>query len=160
MSSEQGNVEASRCLVKQVIKESLKNLEKSEASGKPIRWELGSCWVQHLQKQETPSGDNSPNEDKAETVVKGLGKQFKMLKKREKKQNDADSSDETEENNLGQESSVSESDIKESNSESELTKLIPEEAFLRLKESGTGLHLKVCSSLFKNKSKELLSYFG
>ncbi|CAI9280769.1 unnamed protein product [Lactuca saligna] len=142
LSSEQGNVEASRGLVKQVIKESLKNLEKSEASGKPIRWELGSCWVQHLQKQEAPSGDSSPNEDKAETVVKGLGKQFKMLKKREKKQNDADSSDETEENNLGQESSVSESDIKESNSESELTKLIPEEAFLRLKESGTGLHLK------------------
>ncbi|KAI3521210.1 hypothetical protein L1887_10671 [Cichorium endivia] len=127
--SELGNLESSRCLVRQVIKESLTNLEKSEASGKPIRWELGSCWVQHLQKQETPSGDNSPNEDKAATVVKGLGKQFKMLKKREKKQNDADSSD-TEESNI------------ESNSESELTKLISEEAFLRLKESGTGLHLK------------------
>ncbi|KAI3788936.1 hypothetical protein L2E82_01719 [Cichorium intybus] len=54
-------------------------------------------------RQETPSGDDSPNEDKAETVVKGLGKQFKMLKNREKKS---------------------------------------EEAFLRLKESGTNLHLK------------------
>ncbi|KAL4584573.1 hypothetical protein LXL04_009176 [Taraxacum kok-saghyz] len=131
--SEQGNLESPRCLVKRVIKESLTNLEKSEASGKPIRWELGSCWVQHLQKQETSSGDNnSLSEDKPATVVKGLGKQFKMLKKREKNSSD----DSTEE------SSVSESDIKESNSESELTQLIPEDAFLRLKESGTGLHLK------------------
>ncbi|GKE33683.1 protein TSS, partial [Tanacetum coccineum] len=86
--SEQGNFESSRSLVRQVIKESLTNLEKSKDSGKPIRWELGSCWVQHLQKQEAPAGDNaeSPNEDKAEAVVKGLGKQFKMLKKRDKKQ--------------------------------------------------------------------------
>ncbi|KAI3788935.1 hypothetical protein L2E82_01718 [Cichorium intybus] len=55
--SEIGNLESSRCVVRQVIKEILTNLEKSEASGKPIRWELGSCWVQHLQKQETPGTD-------------------------------------------------------------------------------------------------------
>ncbi|KAI3759626.1 hypothetical protein L6452_07572 [Arctium lappa] len=142
--SEQGNFESSRCLVRQVIKESLNNLEKSADSGKPIRWELGSCWLQHLQKQEAPAGNNSerPNKDKAEAVVKGLGSQFKMLKKREKKQSDADCSDDTEESNLGQESSVGEPDNKEPSSESELKKLIPEEAFLRLKESGTGLHLK------------------
>ncbi|KVI06069.1 Tetratricopeptide-like helical [Cynara cardunculus var. scolymus] len=143
--SEQSSFESSRCLVRQVIKESLNNLEKSADSGLPIRWELGSCWLQHLQKQEAPAGNNSerPNEDKAEAVVKGLGSQFKMLKKREKKQSDADCSDDTEESNLGQESSVGEPDSKESSSESELKKLIPEEAFLRLKESGTGLHLKV-----------------
>lgn len=150
---EQGNSESSMCLVRKVIKESLTNLEKSTDAVKPIRWELGSCWVQHLQKQEAPAGDKAetPNEDKAETLVKGLGKQFKSLKKREKKQKDADCSDDTEESNLGQESSVGEQDSQESNTDPELKKLIPEEAFLRLKESGTGLHLKVCSSVLKSE---------
>nr|GEY21948.1 protein TSS [Tanacetum cinerariifolium] len=153
--SEQGNFEYSRSLVRQVIKESLTNLEKSKDSGKPIRWELGSCWVQHLQKQEAPAGDNaeSPNEDKAEAVVKGLGKQFKMLKKRDKKQSEADGSDDTEESNLGQESTVGEIDSQESNFESELKKLIPEEAFLRLKEGGTGLHLKSVDELIEMAHK-------
>ncbi|KAM0033371.1 putative clustered mitochondria protein [Helianthus debilis subsp. tardiflorus] len=139
--SEQGDIESFRCLVRRVIKESLTNLEKSTDSVKPIRWELGSCWVQHLQKQEAPPGDNTEktNEDKAEAVVKGLGKQFKMLKKREKKQSDIDCSDDAEESNLGQEESNIDS---ESNVDSELKNLVSEEAFLRLKESGTGLHLK------------------
>ncbi|KAI3786001.1 hypothetical protein L1987_45127 [Smallanthus sonchifolius] len=142
--SEQGNLESLRCQVRGVIKESLNNMEKSTVSVKPIRWELGSCWVQHLQKQEAPSGDNTekPNEDKPETVVKGLGKQFKMLRKREKKQSDVDCSDDTEEGNLGPENTVGEPDSQESNFDLELKKLISEEAFLRLKESGTGLHLK------------------
>ncbi|KAK9066295.1 hypothetical protein SSX86_013616 [Deinandra increscens subsp. villosa] len=142
--SEQGNFESLRCLVRQVIKESLNNLENSTSSVKPIRWELGSCWVQHLQKQEAPPGDNveKPNDGKAEPVVKGLGKQFKMLKKLEKKQSDVDSADDAEESNLGQENTMEEPDSQESNVDSELKKLISEEAFLRLKESGTGLHLK------------------
>ncbi|XP_071710062.1 protein REDUCED CHLOROPLAST COVERAGE 3 [Rutidosis leptorrhynchoides] len=142
--AEQGNLKSSRYLVRRVIKESLTNLEKSTDSGRPIRWELGSCWVQYLQKQEAPAGDDAkrPKNDKAETEVKGLGQQFKMLKKREKKQSDADCSDSTEEINLSQESTVIESDSPESNFDSELKKLISEAAFLRLKESGTGLHLK------------------
>ncbi|KAL8230404.1 hypothetical protein R6Q57_000182 [Mikania cordata] len=143
--SDQGDFESLRCLVRQVIKESLNNLEKSTDPVNSIRWELGSCWVQHLQKKEAPTGDNTekPNDDKAETVVKGLGKQFKMLKKLEKKQSDADCSDDTEESNSGQENTtVGGLDTQESNFDSELKKFIPEEAFLRLKESGTGLHLK------------------
>ncbi|KAI7731372.1 hypothetical protein M8C21_011483 [Ambrosia artemisiifolia] len=143
--SDQGDFESLRCLVRRVIKESLNNLEKSTDSVKrPIRWELGSCWVQHLQKQEAPPGDNAEktNEDKAEAVVKGLGKQFKMLKKREKKQSDVDCSDDAEESNLGQENTVGETDSQESNIDYELKKLVSEEAFLRLKESGTGLYLK------------------
>lgn len=144
--SEQKIFESLRCLVRRVIKESLNNLEKSTDSVKPIRWELGSCWVQHLQKQEAPSGDKAekPNEDKPESVVKGLGKQFKLLKKREKKQNDVDCSDDTEEGSVSQENTVGEPDSQESYTDSELKQLISEEAFLRLKESGTGLHLKVC----------------
>ncbi|KAK1434042.1 hypothetical protein QVD17_10960 [Tagetes erecta] len=142
--SEQHNVESLSCLVSRVIKESLNNLEKSTDAVKPIRWELGSCWVQHLQKQEAPSGDKAEktNEDKPESVVKGLGKQFKLLKKREKKQNDVDCSDDTEEGSAGQENTVGEPDNQELYTGSELKQLISEEAFLRLKDSGTGLHLK------------------
>ncbi|KAF2323200.1 hypothetical protein GH714_034097 [Hevea brasiliensis] len=81
--------EASRCLVRQVIKESLTKLgEMPVASERSIRWELGSCWMQHLQKQETPSDtDSKHSEEDTETkhAVKGLGKEFKFLKKRDKK---------------------------------------------------------------------------
>nr|XP_043615358.1 protein TSS [Erigeron canadensis]XP_043615359.1 protein TSS [Erigeron canadensis] len=151
---EQGSFESSRCLVRRVIKESLINLEKSADSGKPIRWELGSCWLQHLQKQEAPTGDDPerPNEDKAETVV-GLGKQFKLLKKREKKQNDTNCSDNTEASSLGQESTALEPDSQELNVDSDLKKLISEEAFLRLRESRTGLHLKSGDELIEMAHK-------
>ncbi|XP_076944863.1 protein REDUCED CHLOROPLAST COVERAGE 3-like [Bidens hawaiensis] len=138
--SDQGNFESLRSQVRRVINKSLTNLEKSTDSVQPIRWELGSCWVQHLQKQE--DNTEKTNENKAETVVKGLGKQFKMLKKREKKQSDVECSDDTEESSLSQENTMGEPDSQESNVDSELKTLVSEEAFLRLKESGTGLHLK------------------
>ncbi|KAF2323167.1 hypothetical protein GH714_033806 [Hevea brasiliensis] len=81
--------EASRCLVRQVIRESLTKLDEMPvASERSIRWELGSCWMQHLQKQETPSDtDSKHSEEDTETehAVKGLGKEFKFLKKRDKK---------------------------------------------------------------------------
>lgn len=154
--SPQSNVadlEISRCLVRRVIKDSMSKLEKkSEGSERLIRWELGSCWVQHLQKQETPTDDSSksPKGDKAETVVRGLGKQFKMLKKREKM---ADSVDDSEEidfrtTSLNVENSIGELSNSELKSEAELKKFISEEAFLRLKETRIGLHLKVSHKVF------------
>ncbi|KAF2323203.1 hypothetical protein GH714_034116 [Hevea brasiliensis] len=123
--------EASRCLVRQVIKESLTKLgEMPVASERSIRWELGSCWMQHLQKQETPSDtDSKHSEEDTETkhAVKGLGKEFKL--------------------NVGtDEGQHSNGD---SNSENELKELISEEAFFRLKESGTGLHLKSVDELIQ-----------
>ncbi|KAL0354827.1 UNVERIFIED_CONTAM: protein TSS [Sesamum radiatum] len=79
----------SRCLVQKVIKDSLTKLNDNPATAEScIRWELGSCWVQHLQKQEKPADNSSGShkeENKVETVVKGLGKEFKMLKKRKRK---------------------------------------------------------------------------
>ena len=67
----------------------MQKLEDEPAnSERPIRWELGSCWLQHLLKQETPVNHSDSHEDDneaVEPVVKGLGKQFKFLKKREKK---------------------------------------------------------------------------
>lgn len=135
-------VGASRCLVQKVMKDGLRKLEGSPATTeKCIRWELGSCWVQHLQKQETTDKDSESQKDdtKVEPAVRGLGKQFKMLKKREKTTPGA-----TERDNDGipnMESSIDEMKISESNSE--LLKFVSEEAILRLKETGVGLHDKV-----------------
>lgn len=58
--------------------------EKTAISERPIRWELGSCWIQHLKTSEDTNSSRSPQNDKAEAVVKGLRKQFKMQKKRER----------------------------------------------------------------------------
>uniref|UniRef100_A0A5B6ZHU4 Clu domain-containing protein n=2 Tax=Davidia involucrata TaxID=16924 RepID=A0A5B6ZHU4_DAVIN len=157
-----GDLEISRYLVRRVIKESLSNLEEKPAvSERSIRWELGSCWVQHLQKQETSTNNSSksPKDDnKVEPVVKGLGKKFKMLKKREKIPSSASNTNDNDENDsrassLNMGSSTGELNSGECNGEAELKKLIPEEAFLRLKETGTGLHLKSVDELIKMAHK-------
>ena len=145
----------SRCLVRRVVKQSLKKLkEMSIDSKRSIRWELGSCWVQHLQKQESPTGNKSksPDDDNgAEHSVKGLGKQFKFLKKREKKENCVSSTDKEENGsrpgNLNSEADLGELSNGELKGIAELEKLISEDAFLSLKETGTGLHLKVSLEL-------------
>ncbi|KAK8514278.1 hypothetical protein V6N12_008989 [Hibiscus sabdariffa] len=149
--------ESSRRLVQRVIEESLTKLEENSAPPeRSIRWELGSCWVQYLQKQETstdPTSKGPANDCDAESAVKGLGKQFKFLKKRDRKTSNVNSSIDKEENdsepcsvdvksnNLEQESNG------EFRSEMELKNLISEEAFSRLEESGTGLHLKSAEEL-------------
>ncbi|XP_044485664.1 protein TSS-like [Mangifera indica] len=164
--------EAFKSLVRTVIKESLTKLEgEPAASERSIRWELGSCWVQYLQKQETDLNSMRPGIDnEVEYAVKGLGKQFKFLKKRDNKPN---RTNEEEENDTGPcrmnvENTVEQNSNGELNSEMELKKLISEEAFLRLKESGTGLHLKAMDELMKMAYKyydeialpELVTDFG
>lgn len=123
--------------------------EETEQTDRLIRWELGSCWIQHLQKQDTTTDgtSKSPKVDKAEAVVRGLGKEFKMLKRREKTAGSVDDNDENDNRtgNLDVENCIEEL----SNSEAELKKFISEEAFLHLKETGTGLHLKVSYKLLR-----------
>ncbi len=59
----------------------LKLQAESSQSPRPIRWELGACWVQHLQNQASGTADNKKNEDaKLEPAVKVLGKQGALLK--------------------------------------------------------------------------------
>ncbi|XP_030941224.1 protein TSS-like isoform X2 [Quercus lobata] len=150
-------MEVSRCLVRRVVKESLKKLKEMPIDSKrSIRWELGSCWVQHLQKQESPTGNKSksPDDDNgAEHSVKGLGKQFKFLKKREKKENCASSTDKEENDsrpgNLNSETDLGELSNGELKGVAEPEKLISEDAFLSLKETRTGLHLKSIDELIR-----------
>ncbi|KAL6137794.1 hypothetical protein ACLB2K_063083 [Fragaria x ananassa] len=161
-NSNSDGLENSRSLVRRVIKESLTKLKDEPAnSERSIRWELGSCWLQHLLKQETPvNNSDSPEDDNeaAAPVVKGLGKQFKFLKKREKKTSTEAGTYDEEDIDASALSLNGESDKLElnngrsheiSSNEAELKTLISEEAYLRLKESGTNLHLKSADDLMK-----------
>uniref|UniRef100_A0A2P2L465 Uncharacterized protein MANES_11G058800 n=1 Tax=Rhizophora mucronata TaxID=61149 RepID=A0A2P2L465_RHIMU len=151
------DMEESRLLVRHVIQDSLNQLkDKPASSERSIRWELGVCWLQHLQKKETKAETNSKtcgSNSETEHAVKGLGKEFKFLKKRYKKSSISSTDDKEESQNgtcnqsMG--SDVEHDGLDEFDSEKELKKVISEEAYLRLKETGTGLHLKSADQLIQ-----------
>lgn len=130
------DLESFRGIVQELVKINLTKLEEKRASfERPIRWELGSCWVQHLQKKEIVMenvfGKPATNDEK----IKGLGKQFKVLKSKNKKSENVS----TVKADLGKKSI-------DEHFETDLKELLSEKAFSRLKETGTGLHLKVIFS--------------
>ncbi|KAJ4851671.1 hypothetical protein Tsubulata_014495 [Turnera subulata] len=153
------DLKATSCLIRQVVDESLTKLEETQdTSERFIRWELGSCWLQHLEKQEAANDTKSKtsvDDNDDGHAVKGLGKEFKFLKKRDKNHGTTGTHDK-EENKTGPCSQNVVTDAEQhSNSEfnhvkdSDLKKLLSEEAFLRLKESGTGLDLKSMDELIQ-----------
>ncbi|CAN6449876.1 unnamed protein product [Victoria cruziana] len=137
-------------LVLSVLGDSLKKLEGESAEEvRFFRWELGSCWSQHLKDQETENIASIVDKSK-EKQVKGLGKQLGLLKKIKRIADDGM----TKSNQLygvlhdtSETNSVKETKIEESNKETYLQKILPGPAFLRLKESGTGLHMKSLAEL-------------
>ncbi|KAL9254398.1 REDUCED CHLOROPLAST COVERAGE 3-like protein, partial [Drosera capensis] len=155
LTSIEDNLESTwRSKVKTTIQDSMTVLqEESPVDAElPIRWELASCWVQHLQKQDS-SPDISPKEagNEAEPVVKGLGKEFKLLKKRGKISSttggpEGDSQTRTQNVDVRDHEDIK---IKGIGDGIELQMLLSEEAFSRLKETGTGLHLKPVDELLK-----------
>ncbi|XP_010250244.1 PREDICTED: protein TSS-like isoform X2 [Nelumbo nucifera] len=158
------SLEAARCLVLKVINDSLIKLKEEPAvSERFIRWELGACWVQHLQKQEkSPNGGSKvcwEEKNKAEVDVKGHGKQLKLLKKRERKMDSISrKADKLEEdskisNTVVDEKGDSGETKSEYNGDAEINKLISEAAFLRLRETKTGLHQKSLDELLKMAHK-------
>ncbi|CAH9075729.1 unnamed protein product [Cuscuta epithymum] len=146
----------------EIIKDSLIKLQnKPPILKKSFRWELGSCWMQHLQKKE-PTTEKDPKkvgkDGKDELLIKGLGKQFKMLKKRERKSsnNNATEANEAIDDSTSTpnvECILAEQTNDESSSKAEWLKYVSEEAYLRLKESGSSLHLKPLDDIFKMAEK-------
>ncbi|XP_061340080.1 protein REDUCED CHLOROPLAST COVERAGE 3 [Gastrolobium bilobum] len=151
------DLDASKYVVRKVVQECMEKIkEEPSVSKRSIRWELGSCWMQHLQKQETSTDNSSKNKEDgndAEQAVKGLGKQFKLLKRREKKpSNVVDVADSGEQKDSTPGNVNVGTDTVEPNndnliSSNELEKLLSEDDFLRLRESGTGLHMKSVDEL-------------
>ncbi|KAJ4818284.1 Tetratricopeptide repeat (TPR)-like superfamily protein [Rhynchospora pubera] len=145
--SKNDELTTAQAFVENLLSESLKRLESEETGLNSFtRWELGACWIQHLQDQnnsekEKKNGGTEKEKKKSaseklskETKVEGLGKPLKALKNSkhlipelsEKGSNEGDGlkgKDEARENEL-------------------LKSLLNESAFARLKESDTGLHTK------------------
>lgn len=142
------------------MEDSLAQLEKEEQERSQfLRWELGACWIQHLQDQNNAEKDKKTagEKNKSEMKVEGLGKPLRSLKNNKK------SSD----GNLGKRlenskctangvigstenllSPTKDCDLESVAKENELAlkNILSDAAFARLKESETGLHCKVTSS--------------
>ncbi|CAD6241976.1 unnamed protein product [Miscanthus lutarioriparius] len=144
--------------VRKILTDSLQKLE-SEAPivTRPIRWELGACWVQHLQnptseKTETKKSD----ETKDVPTVKGLGKQFGQLKEIKKKTDDKGGKSTYVKENTSPKTDNGHTDNTASIKDDKdvvLQRLLPEAAFQRLKESETGLHAKSLDELIEMSHK-------
>jgi protein TIF31 len=149
-SEELGGTDA---FVEKLIKKSLAKLEEEELSSDYfVRWELGACWVQHLQDQNSTEKDKKPSLEKAnnEMKVEGLGKPLKALKNNKKKSDSTNTncaSEHSKSNPEGENDALSSSESQHETvaveNELVLKRMLSEAAFTRLKESGTGLHCKV-----------------
>lgn len=171
-ASESEDTQSARTLVQKVLEDSLLKLQEEQTDPKRfIRWELGACWVQHLQNQPASEKNEtkSSEESKNEPIVKGLGKQFGLLKEIKKKTTD-DKNNKAESdkiksldisagNEIENKSQVTEiacdreAQKEEIEKELPLKKLLPDAAFMRLKESETGLHSKSLDDLIEMAQK-------
>lgn len=149
------NLRSARSLVRRIMEKSLLNLqEEPTKESKSIRWELGACWVQHLQNQATGKTEPKKSEEsKPEPDVKGLGKQGGLLKELKKKIDSRNSKTEQGKDALTSngvdmtnksDATQQESERQDEEKEAMWRKLLPDAAYTRLKESKTGFHLKVC----------------
>ncbi|KAK1414035.1 hypothetical protein QVD17_29773 [Tagetes erecta] len=146
------DLQSAKVLVKKVLEESLQKLEEEDSKNtKSIRWELGACWVQHLQNQASGKSDSkTAAEAKLEPAVKGLGKG--LLKEIKKKSDDKSSKVEQE---VATSNKSDDGGNKELDEEKEMMwkSLVSEAAYLQLKESDTGLHLKSPDELIEMAHK-------
>lgn len=164
-SSKSEELPGAQAFIEKLLKQSLAKLEDEETDGTILmRWELGACWIQHLQDQNNTEKDKKHVGEKdkkhvgekarSETKVEGLGKPLKVLKNPKTKSDNSNqspssvdkiSSDEV----IGGEAQIdkllsaeSHGEIKGTEDELPLKGLLPGPAFMRLKDSETGLHLK------------------
>ncbi|CAO2823066.1 unnamed protein product [Amaranthus hypochondriacus] len=153
------DLNSGRSLVRKVISESISKLEaESTKTVKSIRWELGACWVQHLQNQTSAKVESKKSEEvKLEPVVKGLGKQGGLLKEIKKgideKHNKAAADNKLDSSKKSDVVDPKELEKLAAVTESLWKKLISEAAYSRLKESETGLHLKAPDDLIEMAHK-------
>ncbi|KAF3795052.1 TSS protein [Nymphaea thermarum] len=145
---------SAQIFVKRILEESLNKLQLEEQDrGSFIRWELGACWIQHLQDQITAEKEKKKSNEKAKTekTIEGLGKPLRLVRSIKKKTDVSTSRlqlDDEKHNTVTGESENSkpidhESVSRALENEAALKLLLTDSAFTRLKESETGLHCKV-----------------
>ncbi|KAM0939592.1 putative clustered mitochondria protein [Dioscorea sansibarensis] len=155
---------SAQVLVENVVQASLAKLEEEEIDHDIfVRWELGACWVQHLQDQKNAEKDkkqaggkdkkHTDEKVRTETKVEGLGKPLKFLRDPRKKSDANDDNTllvdgKSPEAMIGLETQRTNSSGREylgetkSSEKESLKDLLSDVAFTRLKESETGLHQK------------------
>ncbi|WOL02201.1 protein TSS [Canna indica] len=163
-TAKQEELSAAKIFVEELLNESLLKLEEEEYEyNNSIRWELGACWIQHLQDQNNGEKDKKQTgeKDKRQTgektkneiKVEGLGKPLKILKSSRKKSDfdedktltaDRKSSDEIhgEIQNVNFPSREPQGESRETENACKLKDLLTDPAYKRLQESKTGLHVK------------------
>ena len=178
LSSKHEELIAAQAFVEKLLKDSLARLEKEETDDNIfMRWELGACWIQHLQDQKNAEKDkkHAGDKDKKQTVeksrnetkVEGLGKPLKILKNPKKKLDSEESSSsldiktsdtviDGENQNVKPSPTEYKGETRATENQCLLKDLLSDSAFTRLKESETGLHLKVC---LKRKQLELINLY-
>jgi protein TIF31 len=137
-----------QAFVESLLRESLQRLKSEETDLNSFtRWELGACWIQHLQDQnntekEKKNGGTEKDKKKSTsekvpkvTKVEGLGKPLKALKNSKYVVTEGSEKGSNEGNSLKGKEDMRENEL--------LKSLLNECAFTRLKESETGLHTKV-----------------
>nr|XP_034904782.1 protein TSS-like isoform X2 [Populus alba] len=163
---------ASKAFVERLLEESLARLEEEVLERDHlVRWELGACWIQHLQDQKNTEKDKKPSTEKGkkpstetEMKVEGLGTPLKSLKNKKKSdesnikmqpENSRPASDglsgAVEDATLASVESHLENDAIDN--ELALQQLLSDAAFARLKESDTGLHCKSLQQLIDLSQK-------
>ena len=155
---EHEDLSASCVFVERVLEESLAKLEKEELdSDNFVRWELGACWIQHLQDQKNADKDKKPSNEKGKNDMKveGLGTPLKSLKNSKKKSDGGNTKLQSESSKSHADGGVAEAEntispsveskLETNAKENEhvLTEILSDAAFARLKDSETGLHCKV-----------------
>ncbi|XP_030488790.2 protein REDUCED CHLOROPLAST COVERAGE 1 [Cannabis sativa] len=148
---------ASRAFVEKLLEESLAKLEQEDVKlDQFVRWELGACWIQHLQDQKNADKDKKPSTEKArnEMKVEGLGTPLRSLRNKKKVDGSnvkmqLEKPDGITAEAEGATSPSIEFNVEISGKENELAlkRLLSDEAFVRLKESDTGLHCKSLQEL-------------
>lgn len=165
-SHRQEELTAARNFAENLLKESLQKLEEEETDKQSfMRWELGACWVQHLQDQKNADKDKKQSGEKEkkklvdktvkETKIEGLGKPLKALKNSKNVVDATDKGSSSWDKSVSDGTSSAESqkvkpssvelpqgDCVSSETESLLKDVLSDSAFTRLKDSETGLHMK------------------
>ncbi|XP_044480547.1 LOW QUALITY PROTEIN: protein TSS-like [Mangifera indica] len=148
---------ASQAFVERLLEESIAKLEEEESEQDQfVRWELGACWIQHLQDQKNADKDKKPKNEKAknEMKVEGLGTPLRSLKNNKKKLDGSNQKIQSEnlqscadgvtgEFEYSPRASI-EDQLETSAKDNELALkgMLSDEALARLKEPETGLHRK------------------
>ncbi|GAB2271810.1 hypothetical protein Dimus_006641 [Dionaea muscipula] len=160
--SENKKLSASQAFVEKLLKDSLMKLQEEKVQllqqDNFIRWELGACWIQHLQDQKNNEKDKKPSPDKSKTEMKvqGLGTPLRSLKSKNAKgtvppESESSKSPGSVNSAVSSTGSALETAINED--ELPLRTVLSDAAFARLKESETGLHQKSLQELIELSQK-------